>query len=77
MGEVGACFGQAGDAILARGRTAAQFGELREHEPDPVGALAASAQLGQHSLVHPILGIDKALEIEDIRHVLTVAHRPL
>ena len=45
---------------------AAQAAQLGEDEPDPVAAFAAGAQFGEHRVVHAVLRVDKALQIERI-----------
>jgi L-lactate dehydrogenase (cytochrome) len=54
------------DRISGRGRTAAQPGDLREDEPDPVAAFAAGAQLVDDLWVDPRLRINKTLQIERV-----------
>ena len=51
------------DGIGARGRALAQAGDLREHEPHPVTALAAGAQLGYRAVIGAarLLGVQEAL----------------
>ena len=55
---------------------AAQPGELRKDEPDPVAALAAGPQLVDDVRVHPGLSVDEPLQIERVAcrfHMTTVA----
>ncbi len=59
---------------MPRGGTAAQLGQLGEHEPDPVRPLAARAQLGEHRVVDAVLGVDEPLQVELGGHDFTVAY---
>src|SRR5262249_36202932 len=66
MRQIGARLVDRGDAVMLRGAAAAEAAKLREDEPDPVAALGAIAQFGEHGVVHAVLGIDKAPQIERI-----------
>ena len=47
MGDVRARLVETTDAVVDGGRALAQTSDLREHEPHPVGPLAAASQLGE------------------------------
>jgi hypothetical protein len=53
-------------SVLVRHGAGAETGQLREDEPDPVGALPARPELAQRPLVHPVLRIDEPLQSERI-----------
>src|SRR5579875_2339778 len=78
MRQVGAGLVQRRDRVSGCCRAAAQPGDLREHEPDPVAALPAVAQLIKDTVVDPSLRVDETLQVERIAwiaHVTTVTQR--
>src|SRR5674536_49830 len=66
--EVGPRLGQAGDGVALGRRAVAKAGNLWEHEPHPVAALAAGQQFGQRGVVGTggVLRVDEALEVEPV-----------
>ena len=63
VGEVRAGLVEPADRVVHRRRTHPQARHLREHEPDPVPALAPGPQLGERTGVGAVrlLGIDESL----------------
>jgi len=66
VSKKGPGFVEGRDRIAGRGSAAAQAGDLREDEPDPVAAFAAGPQLVHDARVHPFLGVDETLQFKRI-----------
>ena len=65
MGEVRARLVETTDAVVDGRRALAQTSDLREHEPHPVGPLAAASQLGEGGRIRAagVLRLDEPLEV--------------
>ena len=66
------------DRVVARGRAAAEPGELREHEPHPVAALAPGAQLAQRAVVRAagVLRLHEPLQVVRVRRRPVIRRPP-
>ena len=58
--------GERRDRKAGGGGAAAETGELRKDEPDPVTALGSGPQFGDDRVVNRCLGVDEPLQVEDV-----------
>ena len=67
MRQIGACFVQGPNRIMARHGAVAEPGDLGEDEPHPVTMLRATVELGQSGVIAAGLSGDEAVEIVYVR----------
>ncbi|MCY1555138.1 hypothetical protein D9M68_917710 [compost metagenome] len=68
MGQIGRRLSLAAQAVEPGVVAVPQAPELRQHEPDPVRLLLPLFQLGERGIKHAGLGVDEALDVEEVLH---------